>query len=140
MPVAVPSLALPKVDRVSGGLSLPKVAVVAGLVVAGALAAHRLTRLWSFTIDDAYISARYARHVALGYGPVYNPGEPPVEGTSNLLYLPLLSVAALAGADLVTFGKLIGLASGAGILYVSYRCVRVLGEGGTVGRRTSTRC
>ena len=100
-------------------------ALVAGVIVAG----YRIARLWTFTIDDAFITARYARNVALGYGPVYNRGETPVEGTSNLLYVLLLSLAELSGRiDIITFGKLIGVASGAGVLYVSYRCVRALGE------------
>lgn len=40
-----------------------------------------------FTLfDDAMISMRFARHLAEGYGLVWNPGEPPVEGYSNLLW------------------------------------------------------
>jgi arabinofuranosyltransferase len=43
--------------------------------------------------DDAYISYRYARHLASGQGLVFNPGER-VEGFSNLLYVLLLTPAA----------------------------------------------
>jgi hypothetical protein len=40
-----------------------------------------------FTLfDDAMISMQYARHLADGYGLRWNPGEPAVEGFSNLLW------------------------------------------------------
>lgn len=39
------------------------------------------------TVDDAWISLRYARNLALGHGLVYNPGEPPVEGYTNFLWV-----------------------------------------------------
>lgn len=38
-------------------------------------------------VDDAYVSLRYARHLALGNGLVFNAGEPPVEGYTNLLWV-----------------------------------------------------
>ncbi|MDP1747645.1 MAG: hypothetical protein Q8L90_18875, partial [Bacteroidota bacterium] len=38
-------------------------------------------------VDDAYVSLRYARHLALGNGLVYNAGQPPVEGYTNLLWV-----------------------------------------------------
>ncbi|MCB9672190.1 MAG: hypothetical protein H6734_22130, partial [Alphaproteobacteria bacterium] len=41
--------------------------------------------LWT-TVDDAWISARYAAQAAAGNGLVYNAGEPPVEGTTNTLW------------------------------------------------------
>jgi hypothetical protein len=49
---------------------------------------------WHFTLfDDAMISMRYARNLAAGHGLVWNPGEAPVEGYSNplwVLYMALL--------------------------------------------------
>ncbi len=38
-----------------------------------------------FVTDDAYISARYARNLADGFGPVWNPEGPRVEGYGNPL-------------------------------------------------------
>ncbi|HEY2981343.1 MAG TPA: hypothetical protein VGJ22_09205 [Anaerolineales bacterium] len=35
-------------------------------------------------VDDAMISMRYARNLAQGQGLLWNPGQPPVEGISNL--------------------------------------------------------
>jgi hypothetical protein len=43
-----------------------------------------VTCVFPFTIDDAYISLRYAENWANGYGPVFNPGER-VEGYTNFL-------------------------------------------------------
>jgi hypothetical protein len=43
-----------------------------------------------FIVDDAYITMRYSRHLAEGYGPVYNIGEK-VEGYSNFLWMLILS-------------------------------------------------
>jgi arabinofuranosyltransferase len=37
--------------------------------------------------DDAYISMRYARHLADGHGLVWNIGEAPVEGFTNFLWV-----------------------------------------------------
>lgn len=58
-------------------------------IVAAALAVH-LALAWrfDFVCDDAYISFRYARHLAEGRGLTFNPVEvPPVEGFSNLLWV-----------------------------------------------------
>ena len=48
-------------------------------------------------VDDAYIYLRYARNVAEGEGPVWNPGEQPTEGFTSSAYLALLSVSECAG-------------------------------------------
>jgi arabinofuranosyltransferase len=46
------------------------------------------------TIDDAYITFRYARNLLAGNGPVFNPGAP-VLGTTTPLYMGLLALVAL---------------------------------------------
>ena len=51
-----------------------------------------LASLGWFTVDDAYISFRYARNLLEGHGLVFNPGEY-VEGYSNFLWV--LELAAL---------------------------------------------
>ena len=55
---------------------------------------------WDFIVDDAYISFRYAKNFAEGQGLVYNPGEAPVEGYTNLLWTLLLSLPARMGISL----------------------------------------
>ncbi|MEE2665234.1 MAG: hypothetical protein VX681_14045 [Myxococcota bacterium] len=75
----------------------------------------RVFVLW----DDAMISMRYARNLALGHGLVWNPGETPVQGFSNLgvtlvmaaLHaLGLPRVFAALGVQLLALGALVGTA------------------------------
>lgn len=47
--------------------------------------------------EDAMISMRYARHLADGHGLVWNIGEPPIEGFTNLLWVLWMSVAHVVG-------------------------------------------
>lgn len=70
---------------------------------------------WSTTKDDAFITFRYAEHLASGDGLVWNIGEPPVEGYTNFLFLLLMALFALFGADLVIAAKLVSLLSALGI-------------------------
>lgn len=52
----------------------------------------------SFTLfDDAMISMRFARNLADGFGLVWNPGEAPVEGYTNLLWTLWMSVWHMSG-------------------------------------------
>lgn len=55
--------------------------VVAGLLFTSQWLAYR-----SFWLDDAFITFRYARNLAEGLGPVFNPGEF-VEGYTNFLWV-----------------------------------------------------
>ena len=47
--------------------------------------------------EDAMISMRYARHLADGHGLVWNIGEPPIEGFTNLLWVLWMTVAHKLG-------------------------------------------
>jgi peptidoglycan/LPS O-acetylase OafA/YrhL len=47
--------------------------------------------------EDAMISMRYARHLADGHGLVWNIGEPPIEGFTNLLWVLWMSFAHKLG-------------------------------------------
>jgi hypothetical protein len=49
-------------------------------------------RVWAVS-DDIYISACYARSLAEGFGPVWYPGAPRVEGITNPLWTALLALA-----------------------------------------------
>ncbi|HEY0816863.1 MAG TPA: hypothetical protein VGE11_26610 [Pseudonocardia sp.] len=57
-----------------------------------ALAAAHATLYGRWEVDDAGITFAYARSVATGAGPVLQPGQPPVEGYSDLAWLALLAV------------------------------------------------
>jgi peptidoglycan/LPS O-acetylase OafA/YrhL len=63
--------------------------------------------------EDAMISMRYARHLAAGHGLVWNIGEPPIEGFTNLLWVLWMSVAhtlGLAESKISLFIMLTGVA------------------------------
>ncbi len=66
---------------------------------------------WNFTMEDAYISLRYAENFAQGLGLVFNPGER-VEGYTNFLWVILLGVARSFYIDTLFISKLLGLGFG----------------------------
>lgn len=66
---------------------------------------------WAFTADDAYITLRYARSMAAGKGLMWNPGDFPVEGYSNFLYVLIGAASFKLGWDPVLTVKLVGVAS-----------------------------
>jgi arabinofuranosyltransferase len=74
-----------------------------GLVWAAALAA----RVWPFSIDDAFIVARYATRIARGASYTFDDG-PPTDGVTGPLWLLPLVVGARFGADVMHVGKLLG--------------------------------
>jgi arabinofuranosyltransferase len=75
------------------------------------------------TIDDAFISYRYASNFANGFGLVYNIGEY-VEGYTNLLWTLLVAVGIYLGGDAVTIGKFLSICSSSLLLYVAYTFTR----------------
>lgn len=80
---------------------------VAGIAAATlVLALHALPSLGT-TVDDAWITARYADHLLAGHGLVYNAALPPVEGITNPAWA--LGVAAALAAGLPAFAALEGL-------------------------------
>ncbi len=79
-----------------------------------ALFVWRLLPSFDTLVDDAFISARYAQHFAEGHGLVYNAGEPPVEGYTNLLWTVLLGIGLWAG--LPAHGLMAGMSAAFGAL------------------------
>jgi hypothetical protein len=94
-----------------------------GLLVAGLVALALLARLGpgERTVDDAYVTFRYAHNLVEGRGFVYNPGER-VLGTTTPLYTLLMAGLALATGShsfpslALVFNALAGAAS-VGLLY-----------------------
>jgi len=85
---------------------------------AGLIYAVLVLLLWDYTVDDSYIAYRYVENLAQGQGLVFNVGER-VEGYSSLLWVMLLSPAALVGKQgPVLWSKLAGVLSGALLLCV----------------------
>lgn len=65
--------------------------------------------VWSFTIDDMFITLRYAKNWVAGHGIVWNIGEPPVEGYSNFSFLVLARLALSWGLNPVIVLKMVGV-------------------------------
>jgi hypothetical protein len=63
-----------------------------------------------YTLDDAYITFRYARNCMGGLGLVYNPGDY-VKGYSNTLFTLLMLVPEAFGRDPIGASRAIGFAS-----------------------------
>ncbi len=77
--------------------------------------------------DDALITARYARNLLEGYGPVYNVGER-VEGFSSPLHLLMTAgVIALPGGAVLLKMKLLSVLCGALTLAATVWLVRQVG-------------
>lgn len=91
---------------------------LAGLcvLVLGALA-------WPYTVDDAFIVARYARNLARGLGYAMNPGAPS-DGVTGPLWLLPQWLAIRAGLEPIAVAKALGLfgaALGAGTVAARLR-------------------
>jgi len=67
------------------------------------------SQIFSFTIDDAYITFRYSKNLAGGFGPTYNPGLPPVEGYTTFLWMLLMMLPHFVGVNVATFSKIAGI-------------------------------
>ena len=119
---------------------LPLLAVAAALGFAAVF-----FRLWRFVIDDAFISLRYARNLALGHGLVYNAGER-VEGYTNFLWTLFLALPHLLRVDPIAAGKIANLILALATAWIVYRlgretivvpppAVKVAASGGKAGAR-----
>ncbi len=86
---------------------MKRILLVIGIIISAAVWHLRLR----FPFDDAFISFRYAEHVAAGYGFVWNIGGPHTEGFTNFLFVLVLALARLATTHLLTASQVIGLAS-----------------------------
>ncbi|MFJ1267187.1 protein LphB [Legionella lytica] len=76
----------------------------------------QLQAIGPFTIDDMYISLRYAHNWASGNGLLWNVQAPPVEGYSNFSFVVLATLALLLKADPVIVLK------SAGVLGLFFTC------------------
>jgi len=71
---------------------------------------------WPLTVDDSFITFRYAENLAGGGGIRWNLQEDPVEGCTTFLWLIILAAAAKAGLGVVTLAKVLGVAAAIGTL------------------------
>lgn len=77
----------------------------------------QIAAIWPFTIDDMYISLRYAKNWTNGYGLVWNVGQPPVEGYSNFSFVLLARIAMALYLNPVILLKGVGVA---GLLFTCW--------------------
>jgi hypothetical protein len=80
-------------------------------------------RLFAFTIDDAYITFRYARNLADGLGPTYNPAPPRAEGYSTFLWMLLMILPHRLGLEVALAAKGLGMLATLGTSAVLYGLV-----------------
>ncbi|MDF1801071.1 MAG: hypothetical protein P1V81_18025 [Planctomycetota bacterium] len=79
-------------------------------LVVGVIVALGLGLATSWLCDDAFISFRYARHLAEGHGLVFNVGEtPPIEAYSNLAWVLVLALGERIGIASPTLAPLLSL-------------------------------
>ncbi|MCL9682481.1 protein LphB [Legionella maioricensis] len=69
----------------------------------------QIQAIWPFTIDDMFISLRYARHWVAGEGLLWNLHSPPVEGYSNFSFVVLGALALILNSDPVLVLKSAGV-------------------------------
>jgi len=96
------------------------------LAVSGIVFVLLVSSFWPFTVDDAFITFRYSSNVAQGYGATYNPGPPFSEGYTTFLWMLLMVIPHLVGLDVVTFSKIIGVASTVGYMFVTFKMAQEL--------------
>jgi hypothetical protein len=75
---------------------------------------------YRYLSDDAFISFRYARNWAQGYGPVYNIGER-VEGYTNFLWMAILAGLNRLGVEIVLAAQVLGVVLGLATILLTYR-------------------
>ncbi len=78
-----------------------------GLAALGC-AVFQMVHFSSFTVDDAYISYRYAENLAIGEGLVFNSGEY-VEGYTNFLWVILLGLLKMSGIPIRSASLALGV-------------------------------
>jgi arabinofuranosyltransferase len=104
----------------------PSVPIV--LFLAAAACRIFLWLLTGYSVDDAFITFRYAENIAAGNGFVYNLGER-VLGTTTPLFTLLLAAFNVFGISSLTAALLISLMAAGLTAVVLYRWSRALGLG-----------
>lgn len=94
----------------------PIIALLVATIIA-AWCLWQFAAVWSVTMDDAYISLRYALHWSQGHGLQWNIGMPAVEGYSNFFYVVIAMLAHYFGLNAVLSLKIV---SGFGWLLTLY--------------------
>lgn len=96
--------------------------VLASLLLAAlAVFSFRVYEIWSFTIDDAYISFRYSENLAAGRGLRFSAHAEPVEGFTSPSWVALGALFLLCGLDIVLLSKVAGVMACLGTAFLLWR-------------------
>jgi tetratricopeptide (TPR) repeat protein len=95
------------------------------VAAAGSLALLLFHVWWyRFLTDDAFISFRYARNLADGFGLVFNPGFERVEGYTNFLWVLILAAFDVIGIAPERIANVLSTLCGVAIWWAVYRYCR----------------
>ena len=108
---------------IAAARSQPSSRVVSALVVLAALVAFlvRVHEVWSFTVDDAFISFRYSESLAAGRGLRFSAHAEPVEGFTSPAWVAIGALFLVCGLDVVVMSKLAGVAACLGTSFLLWR-------------------
>jgi arabinofuranosyltransferase len=98
-------------------------------LAAGVVAVFLVHAVWLAGVaEDAFISFRFARNLVAGHGLVWNPGEAPVEGYTNFLWVLLAAGALELGLDPARAAQALGVAASLATFFYVWRTgTRLLG-------------
>jgi|SRR5580700_3110418 arabinofuranosyltransferase len=108
----------------------------AAVALSAVVLAATMARAWAFTVDDAYITARYSRNLAAGLGATFNVTGPRAEGYTTFAWMLLLAVPHVLRVDAIVVAKALGVAATFATLLVASRWARdeaLAGTGETHG-------
>ena len=71
--------------------------------------------------EDAYISFRFAKNLAGGHGLIWNPGEKPVEGYTNFLWVIISAVLLKFRLNILWLCQAIGIIAGLLAIWYTYK-------------------
>lgn len=92
-------------------------------------------RFWPYTLDDSFISFRYAKNVVSGYGITFNPYREPIEGYTAFLWVILMTIPHFLRLDAVMFSKWCGVGSILLCMIIVFRFVSKLSADSLTGFR-----
>lgn len=109
-------------SRRAGGQAPSRLEIVA-LAAGLALAAALMWPLRGYITDDTFIHLQYARHLAEGQGPVFNPGER-IYGSTSPLWVVLLGAAMALGLDGLGAARALGAVATLGSVALMLQLLR----------------
>ena len=80
--------------------------------------------------EDAAMLFRYAQHVSAGHGIVWNIGDPPVDGATDLLFMWMIAGLNRLGVGIETAARVIGTVAHLATIVLIFVGARTLGAAG----------